>query len=112
MEILLFDIWERDGTERLILGNIILDSEMQHQSLCYYKDYAPFWPGNENLNKDFASVFSRPYPLATAGLPQKLIYDFDSREFHYKYIIKSGSNGNYPTEIFIPPMIYIGKSNF
>ena len=52
------------------------------------------------------SVFSRPYPKATAGLPKKLTYDSTLKEFYYEFQINSALSNDYPTEIFVPPMTY------
>ena len=71
-----------------------------------YWDFAPFWNKNGDLVKDLVSVFSRPYPIATAGSPQKLTYDPTSKEFYYEFRINNAIRNNYPTEIFVPPMTY------
>ena len=86
--------------------NRVLDlADLHFQSWTYW-DYGPFWNNNGELNKDLASLFSRPYPLATSGIPRNLVYDFTKKEFKYEFLISNDTAVRLPTEIFVPPMIY------
>jgi len=49
-------------------------------------------------------VFTRPYPQATAGTPDSLQFDFDTRIFRYTFETNTAIPS--PTEIFVPPLIY------
>ena len=48
--------------------------------------------------------FPRPYPIATSGTPQKLTYDYLSKEFRYEYC--PDITLSKPTEIFVPPLSF------
>ena len=47
----------------------------------------------------------RPYPMATAGIPQKLSFDVYNKIFHYQFYPGLHFEG-IPTEIYIPPIHY------
>ena len=50
----------------------VLDlADSYFQSWTYW-DFKPFWNTNGDMIKDLVSVFSRPYPIATAGIPKKM----------------------------------------
>ena len=75
-----------------------------------YWDSKYFWTDNGKVVKDLVSVFSRPYPIATNGIPKKMTYDYASKEFHFEFIPSSNEtsfkNECPPTEIFVPPITY------
>ena len=87
----------------------VLDlADSYFQSWTYW-DFKPFWNTNGDMIKDLVSVFSRPYPIATAGIPKKMNFEVATKEFHYEFIILPiihSFNNSDPTEIFIPPMTY------
>ena len=86
--------------------NRVLDlADSYFQSWTYW-DFAPFWNENGDIVQDLVSVFSRPYPMATAGIPKKIAFDFTNKEFHFEFIIQNVSANTEPTEIFIPPLVY------
>lgn len=47
-------------------------------------------------------LLARPYPMATAGLPQELRWDPDTREFLFRFIEDPGRRIPDPTTIFVP----------
>jgi hypothetical protein len=53
------------------------------------------------------SALVRPYPIATAGTPLRLSFDYKSKKFEYEF---KGRNeaGSHPTTLYIPTFHYAG----
>ena len=61
-----------------------------------------------NLVEELVIYISRPYPVATVGVPYRLTFDIKTKIFEYQFY--PDTTKNYPTEIFVPPLHYPSKS--
>jgi endoglycosylceramidase len=66
-------------------------------------------PSGQNLNRAKLALLERPYPQATAGTPERVHFDPESRAFHLAYST-SAPSGELPreltTDVFVPPIHY------
>ena len=58
----------------------------------------------KELQPYLKDILYRPYPRATAGTPEALYYDVDTKSFHYRF--NQNPDNCAPTEIFYPPELY------
>ena len=95
-----------DGRGYIECEFVLEEAEKHFSSWTYWDtaDGGSFWDADGNPDLEHIKIFSRPYPIATAGTPHKLRFDPETRIFTYLFI--SDTTITAPTELFIPPMWY------
>jgi len=93
------------------LGNIecnfVLGQADKHLESWTYWDTASggvFWDGDGNPKEEVVKVFSRPYPVATAGKPISINFDHQTGDFTFEFI--PSRSMTVPTVIYVPPLHY------
>ena len=81
----------------------ILDAADNYMESWTYWD-SDFYDGNYQINYQLVDLFSRVYPMSTAGIPSGFFYNTTTKIFIYQYTVDPTIQQ--PTEIFIPEYAY------
>ena len=98
-------------------GNTIECNAVMHladryfQSWTYWdtSDEDKFWDANNQLINETVSVFSRPFPLSTNGMPKSLDFDPKRKTFEFTFELNC-MNSYMATEIYVPYLTF--RSHF
>jgi len=85
----------------------VMSEAERHLSSWTYWDVASgtiFWDSNGDAIIDHVKLFSRPYPIATAGTPYSIEFNTETRIF--TYLFEANASITSPTDIFVPPLWY------
>lgn len=85
-----------------VLGNTIVRAESRNAGWIYWH-----LSSGQRFSGEIAKHLVRAYPQATAGTPQTVDYNSDTRAFHYTY--KPNPDISAPTVIAVPHRLYDGK---
>merc|ERR1719186_1067055 len=93
------------------LGNIecnfVLRQADKHLESWTYWDTASggvFWDGEGNPREEVVKVFSRPYPVATAGKPISINFDHQTGDFLFEFV--PSAEMTVGTVVYVPPLHY------
>jgi len=96
-----------DGTGFIECDYILREADKHLSSWTYWDTsdgWGAFWDEEGNTNLDQVKVFSRPYPMATAGVPHSIKFNTETQFF--TYLFEANTDITSPTEIFVPPLWY------
>ena len=98
------NITDTDDKNTVECSRVMDLSDRYFQSWTYW-DSSWLWNSDDGSAKpDALGVFSRPYPISTAGQPQNLTFNYRSRYFYYEFFLNTKIVE--PTEIFVPSILY------
>lgn len=95
-----------DATERFLA-----DSLAEQEARLLGSAFWAYFPGDNTfslVNADGAEkgrlvdIFTRPYPMKTAGIPQAIAWDPDARTFDFSFTDDPGGRVRGPTIVFVP----------
>jgi len=102
---------EKDDESRLNTEECesVLDAADRYFQSWTYWDSIFYYKNSQAEISDLVDVFSRVYPMATNGVPQKMYFNTTSKEFLFSYNLNATTvyqAAYVPTEIFVPNHVY------